>query len=658
MTNYIITKFILYPIEPIVNKVYIGNPICKFAVNVFSGWWLVGMRMTKNRGVSALFVLRSVALVSLSLMSLLSVQADEVVDGEKLFQTNCSACHLGALLEAPKVEALKLYPPERIVKALESGLMSTAGMALSRTEKHAVAEFLTGKKVAESNSSATTFTCKSTGIESPVSMSKVEWNGWGGKTGNRRHQDKNMGISPDNVADLKLKWAFAFPEATRVRAQPLVSQDMVFIGSQAGIIYALDAETGCVQWEYLAKAEVRGALFLQQNNLLFGDLDGNAYALDAQSGTLRWRTKVHPSPMAVVTGSVIADEKNVYVPVSSLEIIPAARVDYECCSFRGAVTAINIKSGKKAWTTYTTDVPKPTYKTSAGTQQHGPSGAPVWSGPTLDVKRNLLYATTGQNYSTPATGTSDAVLAMDLDTGEIKWVTQVTKNDAWNGACSRKTPNCPKEDGPDFDIGASAMLSTQENGKQLLIIGQKSGMVYALDPDAKGEIVWKQRLGSGGTMGGVHWGMSTDNQNVYVGVSDLPTNNPYIVGKPHPGLHALDLQTGEFIWRTALPNVCPKVRKFLCFPGVSAAVSSSADLVYAGSLDGMFRIFSATKGEILWEYDTKQTVNSVNGVEGFGGAIESDGPVIANGNIYLTSGYDKWGEFPGNLLMVFSVDGK
>jgi polyvinyl alcohol dehydrogenase (cytochrome) len=618
----------------------------------------VEIKMTNNQRVGAFSVLRSMVLVSLSLMSLVSAQADESIDADSIFQTNCAACHTGGLLESPKVEALKLYPPERIVKALESGLMSTAGMALSRGEKHAVAEFLTGKKVKDSNASDTTYTCKSIGVDLPKGMSELAWNGWGGKTGNRRHQANALGISLDNVADLKLKWAFAFPDATRVRSQPVISQDMVYIGSQAGIVYALDAETGCVHWEYLAKAEVRGALFLQQDTLLFGDLDGNAYALDAQSGALKWRTKVHSSPLAVVTGSVIADETKVYVPVSSLEIIPAARAEYECCSFRGAVVAIDIQSGKKVWTTYTTDEPKPTYKTSVGTQQHGPSGAPVWSGPTLDVKRNLLYATTGQNYSSPATGTSDAVLAMDLDSGEIKWVTQVTKGDAWNGACSRKTPNCPKEDGPDFDIGASAMLSTLVNGKQLLIIGQKSGMVYALDPDARGEIIWKQRVGSGGTMGGVHWGMSTDNQNVYVGVSDLPTNNPYSVGAPQPGLHGLDLQTGKFIWRTTLPNVCPKVSKFLCFPGISAAVSSSANLVYAGSLDGMFRIFSTAKGEILWEYDTKQAVNTINGVKGFGGSIESDGPVIANGKIYLTSGYDKWAEAPGNVLLVFSAGGK
>ncbi|MBU3003407.1 outer membrane protein assembly factor BamB family protein [Paraglaciecola arctica] len=611
--------------------------------------------MTSIGRLGLLLMMRFVALFGLGLMT---VEADESIDGGKIFQTSCLACHSGALLEAPKVEALKLYPPERIVTSLESGLMSTAGMALSRSEKTAVAEYLTGKKVTKAGNSVSTYTCKSTEIATPSTVSNLAWNGWGGQSDNSRHQQDAAWITADNVSDLKLKWTFAFPDATRVRAQPTVTDNMVYIGSQAGIIYALDANTGCVHWEYQAKAEVRGAIFVQNDLLLFGDLEGNAYAINAISGKLLWRTKVHQSPLAVVTGSVIADASKVYVPVSSLEIIPAARPDYECCSFRGAVVAIDIQSGEKVWTTYTVDEPKATYKTSVGTQQHGPSGAPVWSGPTLDLERNLLYATTGQNYSSPATGTSDAVLALDLESGEIKWVTQVTKGDAWNGACSRNTPNCPKEDGPDYDIGASAILSKQKNGKQLLIVGQKSGMVYALDPDAQGKVVWKKRVGSGGTMGGVHWGMSTSTEKVFVGVSDLPTNNAYNIGDAHPGIHSLDLKTGEFVWRKTLPNVCPKERKFLCFPGISAAVSSSADLVYAGSLDGMFRIFSASNGDILWEYNTTQAVIGNNGVKGYGGSIEADGPVIANKSVYLTSGYDKWGEAPGNLLMVFSIGGQ
>ena len=436
---------------------------------------------------------------------------------------------------------------------------------------------------------------------------------------------------------------------------------MTYIGSQAGTVYALDTHTGCVYWTFQADTEVRGAIHQQRNpdtgkrTLVFGDFKANAYAVDADSGALLWKIRVHEHPLATVTGSVIADDDTVFVPVSSTEVVPAGSPDYPCCTFRGALVGINLDDGSIAWRTYTTPPPIGTGKNSAGADQFGPSGAPIWSSPTLDRKRNLVIATTGQNYSSPATGTSDAVIAMDTETGEIRWVSQVTKDDAWNGACVRKTANCPKENGPDFDIGASAVLAESVTGKDLLLIGQKSGLVYALDPDQDGKILWTRRVGSGGTMGGVHWGMSSDGERLYVGVSDLPTRNPYIEGDPQPGLHALDPISGDVVWRNTLPDTCPANLKFLCWPGISAAVSSSPGLVFAGSLDGKLRAFDVDNGDILWTYDTHRKVTTVNGVDGFGGAIEADGPVIANGQLFVTSGYDKWAELPGNVLLVFAL---
>jgi len=584
-------------------------------------------------------------------------------EGEKHFQVFCSSCHLGAMLEAPKLEALRLYPPSRIVEALESGVMSTIGLSMSKQDKQNVAFYLTGE-LAEDNRQETHFSCPDKKVSTPKLNIAASWNGWGAEQANTRYQQYETEITPKNVQDLKLKWAFAFPQATRVRAQPVVTPQMTYIGSQEGIVYALDTETGCAHWQYQAESEVRGAVYLHHdesgipNTLLFGDFKANVYALDAQTGALLWRSNIAYHQLATVTGSVIADKHRVYVPLSSTEVIPAARPDYACCTFRGGLVALDIETGQTVWTTYTTDESQPTGENSVGTKQFGPSGAPIWSGPTLDAKRGLIYATTGQNYSSPATATSDAVLAIDINNGEIKWVTQVTKDDAWNGACVRKTPNCPEENGPDFDIGASAMLVTDKSGKDRLIIGQKSAMVYALDPDHRGKILWQLRLGSGGTMGGVHWGMSSDGQQVYAGVSDLPTNNPYKEGKPQPGLNAIDLVTGKRRWHYAPPNICNKEDKYQCFNGISAAVSSSPGLVYFGGLDGMFRIVDESSGEVLWEFNTKQNIATSNGVQGYGGAIEADGPVIANGLVFVTSGYDKWGEAPGNLLLVFSLEGK
>ncbi|HAU68060.1 MAG TPA: dehydrogenase [Gammaproteobacteria bacterium] len=583
-----------------------------------------------------------------------------IQNGKKLFEANCLACHAGAMPEAPKIEALNLYSPERIYHALNSGIMSTSALMLSNQDIRQVAYYLTGKQVEDNKKQREQFLCKA-GPQAAKPGTQARWTGWGGAQGNQRFQAQETILNPDNVNGLKLKWAFGFPETTRVRSQPTVTASFVYIGSQEGTVYALDADTGCIHWTFDAGTEVRGAIKLHahptdgRSILVFGDTKANAYSLDASTGQMLWKTKVHEHILATVTGSVNADQDKVYVPVSSSEVVPAGRSEYECCTFRGSLVALNLIDGSIAWQTYTTPEPIATGKNSAGANNFGPSGAPIWSSPMLDSKRNLIIATTGQNYSSPATGTSDAVIAMDTDTGKVRWVTQVWENDAWNGGCSRKTANCPKEDGPDFDIGTGVILIDTAHDKQLLLVGQKSGLVFALDPDQNGKILWQKRVGSGGTMGGVHWGMRSDGDRLYVGVSDLPTRNPYTKGEPKPGLNALDPATGELLWHLPMPNDCPAETKFRCYPGISAAVSSSPGLVFAGGMDGMLRAVDANNGEVLWEQNTYQPYTTVNGVDGKGGSIEADGPVIANGQVYITSGYDKWAEMPGNVLLVFAL---
>ncbi|MCG8414965.1 MAG: PQQ-binding-like beta-propeller repeat protein [Pseudomonadales bacterium] len=584
----------------------------------------------------------------------------DYVQGESHYQLACAECHEGALLEAPQRAALALYPPERIVQSLESGIMATAGMALTRDEKRQVAFFLTGNRYQETQIDTASFSCESnlTRLSQPV-----VWNGWGGQAGNARYLASETTLNKDNVDELELKWTFAFPNATRSRAQPVVTPEVVFTGSQDGTIYALDNSNGCPWWTFSADAEVRGALYVDTDDqgvpetVLFGDFTATAYAVNAQTGELLWKQKVHDHPAAIVTGSVIAHEDTLIVPVSSLEVILASRTDYSCCTFRGALVALSISTGEELWRTYTTDEPRPTILSTAGTQQFGPSGAPVWSSPTIDAERNLVYAGTGENYSSPANEYSDAVLALNLDTGEIVWSAQLTANDAWNGACSRRAPNCPEEDGPDYDIGASPILSRDENGREVILVGQKSGMVYALDPANNGAMLWEQRAGSGGTMGGIHYGMSNNGEKLFVGISDLPTNNPYNVGPAHPGIHALQPSTGEVLWRKDLDNQCEESR-FLCWHGISAAVTSTDELVFAGGLDGLLRAFDADNGNILWETSTKQNFGTANGIEAQGGAIEADGPVVVSGQVYVTSGYDKWNEAPGNVLLVYSLNGE
>ena len=589
-----------------------------------------------------------------------AIDADYVL-GKQLYQARCVSCHTGAMPKAPQMAVLKLYQPERIIKSLTSGVMSTTGLSLSASEMQQVAYYVTGKMVSRKTADLSDAFCAADSLAKTNSSASAQWTGWGGELNSQRFQANETKLNKQTVKDLELKWAFAFPDSTRVRSQPTVTESMTYIGSQDGTVYALDTDTGCIRWTFQAENEVRGAVKLQgdqaagEARLLFGDYRANAYALNARTGALLWKTKVHSHPLASVTGSVNADNKRVYVPLSSSEVVPAAQSTYACCTFRGALVALNLEDGSIAWRTYTTDKPERLGKNAVGADRFGPSGAPIWSGPTLDTKRNLVYATTGQNYSSPATGTSDAVIAMDTTTGEVKWVSQVTSNDAWNGACGFTMINCPEEDGPDYDIGASAILVTLKSNRDLLLVGQKSGLTYAMDPDQQGKIVWRQRVGSGGTMGGVHWGMSSDGERLYVGVSDLPTKNRYNQGDPYPGVHALDPETGEFLWRNVLPSLCPEDIKFDCFQGISAAVSSSPGLVFAGGMDGRLRAFDASSGDTLWTYNTYREFTAVNGLKGQGGSIEADGPVIANGRLFVTSGYDKWAEMPGNMLLVFSL---
>ncbi len=615
-------------------------------------------------------VLRSfITLLVLTLPMHASVFADETqpadyLSGKQHYQVMCANCHSGGMAEAPQIHALKGYPSERIVKSLTSGVMSTAALSLSADEIRQVAHYITGQLPRNAPINLSSAMCEVG--EVPESGVGASWTGWGGTSDNRRFQGDENIITKDTVKGLRLQWAFAFPNSTRVRSQPTVTPDATYIGSQDGTVYALDTDRGCIYWVFRAENEVRGAIRLQSDKhsengvaterLFFGDFKANVYALNAKTGQLLWKTKVDDHLYATITGSIMSDSRMVYVPVSSLEVVPAAQDDYACCTFRGALVALNIENGDLHWRTYTTKKSELQGKNAAGVHRFGPSGAPIWSSPTLDKKRDLIYVTTGQNYSSPATNTSDAVIAIATENGDLKWVSQVTENDAWNGACSRNTSNCPEEDGPDYDIGASVVLTTSKTGRDRLLVGQKSGMTYSMDPDQQGKILWRQRVGSGGTMGGVHWGMSSDGNRLYVGVSDLPTNNKYNQGAAYPGVHALNPDTGAFVWRKVLPNVCPEGIEFACFQGISAAVSSSPGLVFAGGMDGYLRAFDADNGDILWTFNTHREFVSVNGFSGRGGSIEADGPVIVNGMLFVTSGYDKWAEIPGNVLLKFALE--
>ncbi|HEY1757001.1 MAG TPA: PQQ-binding-like beta-propeller repeat protein [Bryobacteraceae bacterium] len=588
-------------------------------------------------------------------------------DGAALYKQMCATCHEGGADRAPTREALRSMSAERVLAALESGAMISVAVRRTTAERRAIAEFVTGKTFTgklQTQPSAEAM-CPPRKPPAPLTAPRVTsvptgWKGWG-QDHNSRFQTR-PGFTAAEVPRLKLKWAFAFPGDIISNAQATTFGDQVFVGSSSGMVYSLDANTGCVNWYFQADSWVRAAISTNGSAAYFGDGVANVYAVNAKTGKLLWKVKADNYPVARVTGSPTLVPGILYVPIASGEEGAGAAPDYECCRFRGALVALRTSDGKQLWKTYTIDVPKPTKKNKSGTQLWGPSGAPIWSSPTIDEKLNVVYVTTGDNYSDPATRSSDAFMAFDQYTGKILWSRQMTPNDSYNVGCRMPdATNCPDSDGPDLDFSSSPILVNLPKGKRALIAGQKSGVVHALDPDNQGEVLWQTRIGKGGSLGGIQWGSAADYDNVYVALADVGrirltySQSTDADPKAGGGMFALRLTDGKQVWYTP-PGVCGDRPR--CSPAQSAAVSAMPGVAFSGSVDGHIRAYAMTDGKIIWDFDTIREYKTVNGVAGHGGSLDGPGPAIGGGMLFLNSGYPTGGGTPGNVLLAFSVDGK
>jgi polyvinyl alcohol dehydrogenase (cytochrome) len=389
--------------------------------------------------------------------------------------------------------------------------------------------------------------------------------------------------------------------------------------------------------------------------VFFGDVSANAYAVNAITGALVWKTKVENHPAALITGAPTLYSGILYVPVSSKEEVTGSPSAYQCCTFRDSVVALDITTGKQIWKSYTIpETPRPTKRNAMGTQLHGPSGAAVWSAPTIDVQRQALYVATGDNYSDPPSETSDAILAFDLTTGRMLWHWQATEKDSFITSCfSPDKTNCPESNGPDHDFGQSPILASLRSGQRVLVIGQKSGVVHALDPDQKGNILWQTRVGKGGALGGIMWGSAADKDHVYVANSDVRFRGyKTLDSSAGGGLFALDLATGKISMQVP-PVPCGDRRQ--CSPALSAAVTAIPGVVFSGGVSGHLRAYATDDARLLWEVDTAREYPAVNGVSARGGAMDGPGPTIVDGMLYVNSGYAQWGGLPGNALLAFEA---
>lgn len=621
--------------------------------------------MTKKSIVVLLFLVGIVGIALLMYYNQSDVQeitkAETPTQAEILYTTKCAICHNGASPEAPKLEALKLLSPATVLKVLRTGVMRNQASTLSQEEQELVANYVSEVNIIDEDPTIIKGLCDTQAEET---TQNVSIGNWGFDLSNTRFNNRSdVAITAKNVAQLKLDWAFAFPGASRARVQPTIAGNTIYTASQLGTVYALDKATGCIRWTFQADAEIRSAITIGTNEngeatrLYFGDFNAKVYALDLKTQTLIWSQQVDEHAVATITGSLNLHKDRLYIPVSSMEIVNAHDPNYECCTFRGSVVALDAVTGKMIWKTYTiAEEPSPHGLNSADRPIYAPSGAPVWTSPAIDTKREVLYIGTGENYTRPTSLTSDAIIAMSLKDGTIQWVQQTVPKDAWNGACMTPgSPNCPDVVGPDYDFGASPILVEREHGSDLILAGQKSGMVYAMDPDRDGAIVWQKRVGRGGMMGGIHWGMATDGSTLYVPVNDHSVY-PEDAHKPaFPGVHAVDLDNGQPIWSTIEKDRCGDV-DWQCSPGISAAISLTPGLVFAGALDGVLKAYGTQDGKELWGYDTNQDFEATNGIKAFGGTIDSDGPVIDGNQLFINSGYAKFGEKAGNVLLAFELE--
>jgi polyvinyl alcohol dehydrogenase (cytochrome) len=604
-------------------------------------------------------------MLTLSIVALALAQAP---NGSTVFDNKCASCHTSGDARTPTVATLKQKTPQSIVDTLTNGVMRQQGSDMTDAEKRAVAEFLgtTAPAAATTAAAASTPTanmCATTPSFDPTRG--PQWNGWGVDLNNQRFQPAaQAGMTAAQVPKLTLKWAFGFPNATSARALPTVVGGRVFVGSQSGTVYALDAKTGCTVWTFKAQGGVRTGVVIGprpgqpgKHMAYFGDGRANQYAVDAATGELIWTRQVDEHKSANLTGTPALFEGRLYVPVASSEEGQGANPKYECCTFRGSLVALDAATGSLIWKTYTIATEaKPVGKNSVGTTRWGPAGGGIWSAPTVDPKRKVVYAATGNMYTEPQQATSDSIVAFDLDTGRIVWVSQVTDKDIFVVGCGalatngQAGANCPPAEslGPDHDFGNAPILVKRPDGKDVIVAGQKSGIGWAFDPDSKGKILWQYRAGKGSALGGLEFGSAVDNAQAYFAVSDTLTGAP-------GGLHAVKLNDGTRAWFTPPePPKCGTARG--CNNAILAAITVIPGVVFTGSNDGAIRGYSTTDGKLLWEYDTNHDFQTVNGVPAKGASISGPGPVVVGGMLFVNSGYGALGGRPGNVLLAFGIE--
>jgi polyvinyl alcohol dehydrogenase (cytochrome) len=575
--------------------------------------------------------------------------------GWSTFQNRCALCHSNPGADhGPSAESIRQMTPEKIYDALTAGKMKSQTEGLSDAQVRRIAEFMAGRPLGSAAAGAASLMMNKCQNNPPLSnvAQGAAWNGWSADLSNTRFQSAQAaGLTAAQVPNLKLKWAFGFPKGETSSSQPTIAAGRVFVGSDNGFIYSLDAATGCVYWSFESGSIVRGSLTVgpvtgqgaARYAVFFGDGHANIYGVNAQDGKLLWKTNVDPHVVARITAGTKFYNGKLIVPVSSSEEFSGGSIGYPCCTSRGSVVALDANSGKQLWKAWVIEGdPKPFTTMANGVKLYAPGGGGVWNTPTIDPVRNAVYFGTGDADTGPAPKTTDGVMAVDINTGKTLWVYQADENDVFMGGCGgqNKSEICPMPNGPDLDIGNPPILKTLPGGKRVLLAGTKRGHIFALDPDNRGALLYRvlasdgapvSAVGIGARGGNIVWGGAADDSNVYYGNGTTLT--------------ASRLSNGEHVWTVTGRGT------------LGAAPTGIPGVVFEGSSAGMLYAVSSTDGKFLWEFNTAQDFTTVNGVPAHGGAINISGAVVVNGQVYVTSGYAiTSGASGGNVLLAFGVN--
>jgi polyvinyl alcohol dehydrogenase (cytochrome) len=605
--------------------------------------------------------------------------------GEAVYNEHCATCHDHPdQSKAPSKAALGRLSSATIENALYIGKMRAMASGMPTANVSYVADYLSHAETTNINWADEEMCPADRRTPKADGAAPIQTFGFDMKN-KRQLSYEQAGFKPDDLPNLQMQWAFGFPEVSTMRSQAAVVGTTMFlpVGENRNRVYALDISDPskpCVQWIYEAGRTLRSSASfgVRQDGravVMVGDIGAFIHMIDAKTGERIWESHMGLFEQSIATATPVLVGDKVIAPSSQYEIMMAVNDNHLCCVLHGGVVALDAMTGKRVWEAHTMENAKPLRDRGDGQMLWGPSGASIWNSPSIDLKRNRIYVGTGEANSYPADKNSDALIAYDLSTGKQLWSFQATKHDVYISGCGAKGEagkNCPNEKQTvyrDVDFGASTILATTPKGRDLVIGGQKSGTLWAMDPDT-GKLVWKQPLGTGTAMGGIHWGIAADETHVYAPVSftgarlpaqdiagdKVPQEDP--AANIKPGLYAVNLEDGKIDWHfETTPDCTPERKKFVdrctSLYGVSAAPTVIGDYVVAGGLDGRVYMLNRKTGKMVWQYDTAKDFRTTNGIAANGGTIDNAGIIAANGMLILNSGYSMFGQGPGNVTLAF-----